>query len=59
MIKHAAAPNSRVQFRKRDLRAIRIIQQRHVTPGLAKIHALYDGTLVPYIVIADNHHRGT
>ena len=54
MIKHAAAPHRGVQFGKRDLRAIGVVEQVHMPPRFAEIHASDNRSLVPYIVVADD-----
>jgi hypothetical protein len=44
---------------KLDHHAFGLVEQPHVVPGLAEVHALQDGALLPDIVIASNDDDGT
>ena len=59
VIEHAAAPHRRVQLGEFHLRALDFVQQRDVMPGVAEIHALQHGALLPAIVVAGDDDRGT
>ena len=59
VIEHAATPHRRVQLGEFHLHALDFVEQRDVMPGVAEIHALQHGALLPAIVVAGNDDRGT
>ena len=48
-----------MQLGEFHLRALGLVEQRDVMPGMAEIHALQNGALLPAIVVAGNDDRRT